>query len=125
MTFQDSIKSCFNNYGVINGRATRSEFWWFQLFLTIAGIFTFMIDVIFFGYTIDDDSTPVNIIWSIAVFVPMITVTVRRLHDVNRSGWWILIAFTGIGLIPLLYWWVKNSDAKDNSFGSSSLNYQY
>ena len=125
MTFQDSIKSCFNKYGSINGRATRSEFWWFQLFLTIAGIFTFMIDVIFFGYTIDDDFTPVNVILSIAVFVPMITVTVRRLHDVNRSGWWILIAFTGIGLIPLLYWWVKNSDANDNSFGSSSLNYQY
>ena len=125
MTFQDSIKSCFNKYGSINGRATRSEFWWFQLFLTIAGIFTFMIDVIFFGYTIDDDFTPVNVIWSIAVFVPTITVTVRRLHDVNRSGWWILIAFTGIGLIPLLYWWVKNSDANDNSFGSSSLNYQY
>ena len=91
MTFQDSIKSCFNKYGNINGRATRSEYWYWALFVFIVSIFTLVIDVNLLGSSIDDAFTPLNSIWTLAVLIPGIAVTVRRLHDVNRSGWWILI----------------------------------
>ena len=119
MTFQDSIKSCFNKYGSIDGRATRSEYWYWALFVSLVSIFTLVIDVNLLGSSIYDEFTPLNSIWTLAVFIPGITVTVRRLHDVNRSGWWILIIFTVIGIIPYFYWLVKGSDAYDNSFGSS------
>tara|TARA_B100000787_G_scaffold129858_1_gene98783 strand:- start:328 stop:702 length:375 start_codon:yes stop_codon:yes gene_type:complete len=124
MTFQDSIKSCFNKYASINGRATRSEFWYWTLFVILVSVFTLIIDVSLLGSSIDDEFTPLNSIWSLAVFIPGITVTVRRFHDVNRSGWWILIILTVIGIIPYIYWLVKGSDATENSFGPSSLSYQ-
>ena len=124
MTFQDSIKSCFKKYGSINGRATRSEYWYWALFVFLVSIFTLVIDVNLLGSSINDEFTPLNSIWTLAVFIPGITVTVRRLHDVNRSGWWILIILTVIGIIPYIYWLVKGSDATENSFGPSSLSYQ-
>ena len=124
MTFQDSIKSCFNKYGSINGRATRSEYWYWALFVFLVSIFTFVIDINLLGSSIYDEFTPLNSIWTLVVLIPGITVTVRRLHDVNRSGWWIFIIFTVIGIIPYFYWLVKGSDVTENSFGPSSLNYQ-
>ena len=124
MTFRDSIKNCFNKYASINGRATRSEYWYWTLFVVLVSIFTLIIDVSLLGSSIDDEFTPLNSIWSLAVFIPGITVTVRRFHDVNRSGWWILIILTVIGIIPYIYWLVKGSDATENNFGPSSLNYQ-
>ena len=124
MTFQDSIKSCFNKYASINGRATRSEYWYWILFVILVSVFTLIIDVSLLGSSIDDEFAPLNSIWSLAVFIPGITVTVRRFHDVNRSGWWILIILTVIGIIPYFYWLVKGSDATENSFGPSSLSHQ-
>ena len=121
MTFLNSIKSCFNKYGNINGRATRSEYWYWTLFVILVSVVTFIIDISLLGSSIDDEFTPLNSIWSLAVLIPGITVTIRRLHDVNRSGWWILIIFTVIGIIPYFYWLVKGSDANENSFGTSSL----
>ena len=124
MTFQNSIKICFNKYGNINGRATRSEYWYWALFVGLVSVFTLIIDVSLLGSSIDDEFTPLNSIWTLAVLIPGITVTVRRFHDVNRSGSWILIIFTVIGIIPYFYWLVKGSDATENSFGPSSLSYQ-
>ena len=124
MNFQDSITNCFYNYGVINGRATRSEYWYWVLFVSLVSVFALIIDVSLLGSSIDDEFTPLNSIWSLVVFIPGITVTVRRLHDVNRSGWWIFIIFTVIGIIPYFYWLVKGSDATENSFGPSSLSHQ-
>ena len=121
MTFIDSIKSCFNKYGNINGRATRSEYWYWTLFVILVSVVTFIIDISLLGSSIDDEFTPLNSIWSLAVLIPGITVTIRILHDVNRSGWWILFIFTVIGIIPYFYWLVKRSDANENSFGPSSL----
>ena len=124
MNFQDSIKSCFKNYGKFKGRASRSEYWYWALFVSLVSIFTIIIDISLLGSTIDDNYTPLNSIWSLVVIIPGITVTVRRLHDVNRSGWWIFIVFTIIGLIPYFYWLVKKGDATDNNFGPSSLKFK-
>ena len=85
MTFSDSIKTCFNKYADFNGRASRSEYWWFFVFLMLGGIASSIMN------------ETLNGLFYLAVFLPTIAVTTRRLHDTNRSGWFQLI-----GLIPLL-----------------------
>ena len=56
-------------------------------------------------------------VYQLAIFLPSIAVATRRLHDINRSGWWQLIVFTGIGAFVLLYWMVKKGDSGSNRFG--------
>ena len=60
-------------------------------------------------------------LYYLIIFIPQITVSVRRLHDVDRSGWWVLIPFTIIGLIPFLYWVCQKGDEGENRFGPEPL----
>ncbi len=115
MNLIESVKTCFKKYGVIEGRASRSEYWFFVLFYTVVIVVLELLTLV--------NSTFVTIflIARIGFIIPTITVTTRRLHDVNRSGWWQLISFTIIGFIPLLYWLCKNSDEENNRFGSNPL----
>lgn len=92
-------------YAQFSGRASRSEYWWFQLFGVLAGAAA--------GALSDGLGAAV----SVALLLPSIATGVRRLHDVGRSGWWLLIAFTGIGVLLLLYWLVKGSDPRPNAYG--------
>ncbi len=69
----------------------------------------------------DAENSPVNSIASLLVLLPSIAVSVRRLHDINRSGWWLLIGMTVIGIFPLIFWAAKESDLGDNRFGSDPL----
>ncbi len=87
MTFQESIKTCFNKYADFNGRATRSEFWWFVLFLVLVSLGLSVISAI------------LSALFSLAILLPSITVSTRRLHDTGRSGWWQLIGF-----VPIIGW---------------------
>ena len=109
MNFFEAVKSAFSKYGVIAGRSLRSEYWYFQLFIFIGGLVSAVPDIQIGG--------PVYVIFVLAVLVPNITVTVRRLHDVDRSGWWMLIPMTIIGIIPYLYWVCKKGDEGENRFG--------
>ena len=61
------------------------------------------------------------IILTIVTIVPEIAVSVRRLHDINKSGWWLLLSLTVIGIIPLIYWVCKKGDEKENRFGENPL----
>ena len=117
MDFQTSIKTCFKKYADFSGRASRSEFWWFQLFYFIACIIAVIIDVMLLGYTFEDDG-PIQIIFGVATFLPYIAVGARRLHDINRSGWWQLIALTIIGIILLIVWWATVGEKKKNNHGN-------
>ena len=91
MNFQESVKTCFNKYAVFEGRASRSEYWWFVLFLILASVVTSII------------SLKLNSLFGLAMLVPSISAATRRLHDTNRSGWWQLIAFLPvIGAIVLI-----------------------
>lgn len=107
MNFVDAIKSGFRNYVNFEGRASRSEFWYFTLFCLIGGVVTGFIPV-------------VSLLFMAATFLPNIAVSARRLHDVGRSGFWLLIAFTGIGVFVLLYWCIKGSDEGANAFGPAT-----
>ena len=118
MTFMEAIKTCFNKYVTFTGRASRPEYWYWCLFSLLGIICTFIID----GLIIRDlDNAPVNLLFSVVTALPGIAVSIRRLHDVNRSGWWLLLVFTGIGLIPLIYWAIRKSDEGENRFGSFEI----
>ena len=116
MDIQTSIKTCFKKYAVFSGRASRSEFWWFELFLWIAMIVAAIIDTMMFGYSFEDYG-PIYIIYCVVTFLPAIAVGARRLHDVGKSGWWQLIAITIIGIIPLVIWLATEGTKKNNSHG--------
>jgi len=120
MGFVESIKTCFSKYFVFSGRATRSEFWYFGLFFFIGGFFILTLDGLFFPDFFPDPINygPLEVIYSLGMFIPYISVAVRRLHDVNRSGWWYWIQGTIIGIFfPFLYWMIKPSDNSANKYG--------
>ena len=116
MDFQTSIKTCFNKYADFSGRALRSEFWWFVLFSLLGGIVTTIIDVMILGYSIESYG-PVNLIFTVALILPGIAVTARRLHDINKSGWWQLIELTIIGILLILVWNITEGEKKKNIYG--------
>ena len=117
MDIQTSIKTCFNKYATFSGRASRSEYWFFILFGILAGIVATIIDVMILGYSIESEYTPINSIFSLVLIIPTTAAACRRLHDVNKSGWWQLIAITIIGIIPLIIWFAKEGTKKNNSHG--------
>ena len=117
MNFQTSIKTCFTKYATFSGRASRSEFWFFCLFSFLAGIVTVIIDSMILGYPAEENG-PVNLIFSVVVFLPGLAAGARRLHDIDRSGWWQLIYFTVIGIILLIVWFATIGSSKKNVHGA-------
>ena len=117
MDFQTSIQTCFKKYTQFSGRASRSEIWFFALFGLIGGLVTAVIDTMILGYPLEDYG-PTNIIFQIAIFIPYLAVGARRLHDINRSGWWQLIVLTIIGIILLIIWWATVGENKKNNHGN-------
>ncbi len=96
------------------GRSTRAQFWSFVLIVTLLLILTSAIDAVI-------DPSPKNspLITGLALFihyVPMLSISVRRLHDTNRSGWWLLIGFVPLGLIVLLVFYCLPSNPASNRF---------
>ncbi len=119
MTFTAAIKSAFANYAVFEGRATRSKYWWFFLFgFIINTLLEVATDMS--GHT-DVIGSLVTAAAALAIVVPSLAVAARRLHDVNRSGWWQLIGLTIIGIPFLLYWLIKKGTDGPNRFGEDRL----
>ncbi len=95
MSFGDAIGECFFNYANFKGRAARAEYWWWALFATVVLMIGAALDyLIFHGW----ETGPFYLVLALASFLPSLSVTVRRLHDTNRSGWWILLPFAGVAL---------------------------
>jgi uncharacterized membrane protein YhaH (DUF805 family) len=107
MDFVSSVKrNCTTAaYAQFDGRASRSEYWWFYLFTLLAGLAAEII-----GDTVGNLAT-------LFFLLPSFALAARRLHDVGRSGWWFLLIFTIIGIPVVLYWLVKDSDAGANKYG--------
>ena len=122
MSFTESVGTCFSKYGVATGRASRSEYWWFQLFCWIISFATVFADAFLFtDLVLEDGISPINIVTSLAITIPSIAVYIRRLHDVNRSGWWMFIALTCVGIIPLIIWVCSKGTDGPNDFGDDPL----
>ena len=113
MTFGESVSTCIKKYFVFEGRASRSEYWWFQLIVTPSYfISTFMeneVSYIFLGITL-------------FTLIPAISAGVRRLHDTNRSGFFLLISFIPfIGGLILLFFLIPEGTRGKNRFGPNPL----
>lgn len=110
-------------YTTFNGRAGLSEYWWFILFLVLgnlvfSGLDSFLGTTAGFMYqgNIEVKTSLFNGIFSLLTVIPSIAVATRRLHDVNKSGWWQLLMLTIIGIFPLIFWLLKKPVDEDNRF---------
>ena len=110
--------SVLKKYAVFNGRATRAEYWYFVLFNFIVAVVLAIIDASA-GLYIGSVIGLLGAIYALAVLIPNLAVSVRRLHDINRSGWWLLICLVPfVGAIILLVFFLTKSKA-DNKYGPS------
>ena len=103
VSFGAAIGSAFKQYVGFTGRARRSEYWWFALLNVIVGIIPI-----------------VNIFWGLATFLPGLALTVRRLHDTGKSGWFVLLNLIPlVGSIIVLVWLCQDSTRSANKYGPS------
>ena len=109
--FDDVINSvviCFSRYFDFEGRSSRSEFWHWQLFRVLLFLsLTFLETILFSG---------INFTFNLFLLIPEISVSIRRLHDTNKSGLWYLLTFTIIGIIPLIYFYSLKGDETKNNY---------
>ena len=117
------VARCFGGYVEFNGKANRPEFWYFALFIFILDIIALVIDVNV--YNIENGFGPATGLLTLFTALPFLAVATRRLHDTGRSGWWQLIALTGIGIIVLIIWFASEGDvASTNSNKKTSVKSQ-
>jgi uncharacterized membrane protein YhaH (DUF805 family) len=99
MGLQEAVRTCFAKYFDFEGEASRPEFWWFFAF---TGVVNFALAVV---------SNKLSALFTLAILVPFLAVTVRRLHDANRSGWWLLSWFIPfVGWIVLVFLLVQEGE---------------
>jgi len=107
-------------YAVFNGRARRSEYWWFVLFNIIISLALGAIDGVTGTFSQAAGLGLLGGLYTLAVLLPSLAVTVRRLHDTGRSGWWFLIMFVPlIGAIVLLVFMLLDSKPGQNQYGAN------
>lgn len=116
MGFKDAIATALARYTEINGRASRREYWFFALFVATASLATLGMDL---GIWRSVDFTPCNALLAFLTIVPSLAVSVRRLHDIGRSGWWLLLIFLPlVGGVMLVYWTCLRGDRLPNAYGA-------
>jgi uncharacterized membrane protein YhaH (DUF805 family) len=128
MGFGEAVATCFRKYVDFQGRARRSEFWFFRLFIVLVYVAMFVTVVaLSAGHQPHTPNIPAGIaltafmIFLLAVFLPDLAVSVRRLHDVGHSGWMYLIAFVPFGAIVLLVFFCQEGTRGDNRYGADPL----
>ena len=131
MSFVDAVKAYFFKWNDFRSRSSRSEYWWATLFVTLASYPAGFIIGGFIGLTFassgfSESAMEIALIIAmlplqIFIIISSTCLVIRRLHDVDRSGWWYLIIFTIIGLIPLLIWYCTKGTDGDNRFGKDPL----
>jgi len=105
-------------YAVFNGRARRKEYWYFLLFNIIVSVVLAFIDVSSGTFSMEMGIGLLGGLYSLFVLIPGIAVTVRRLHDSDKSGWWFLIAFIPLlGVIVLIVLMVLDGTPGHNQYG--------
>ena len=110
INFFQSFRICFKKFVDFKERASRSEYWWFALFTSIISIPS---------YLPNETVQVLSGLGTLIILLPTLAVTARRLHDINKSGWWQLIVLTVIGIILLIIWWATVGESKKNPHGNS------
>ncbi|WP_313522954.1 DUF805 domain-containing protein [Shinella sp.] len=107
--------AAMRRYFDFKGRATRTEFWMFTLVVFIGGIVALILDAALGN----GQSGPpfITAIWIIPHYIPALAVAVRRLHDLDRTGWWVLIGIIPLGALVLLVFYCQPSTPGANRFG--------
>lgn len=134
MNMIQAVKAVFSKYATFSGRARRAEYWWFLLFVFVAIFVLAYIDSAVLGFgtaetsvgdgsvSFSADGGPLTAVFLLATLLPGIAVTVRRLHDTDRRGWWILIGVIPlIGTLVLLWFYASKGTAGSNRFGEDPL----
>ena len=122
MSFGQAIRLAFQNYAVFSGRSTRPAFWYFYLFTIIVAIGFSIIQGALGDGGLGSFVGILYLIWSIALILPNLGLAVRRLHDIDRTGWWILIAFVPlVGVIVLIVFWATPGTQGDNKHGAPAI----
>ena len=116
VSFAQSWILFFKNYANFSGRSSRSAYWFWILWSVIV---TLSIEILRAGIGEAGIVYIIDFVWSLGILVPTVALAARRLHDVGRSGWWQLIAFTIIGIIPLFIWNVRVGDSETNKYGDN------
>lgn len=117
MSIMDAVKTCLEQYVGFDGRASRSEYWWFFLAFVIAGFVTNILDGIIFS-----GPTWITTILQLGLFLPTLAVVFRRLHDHGKSGWNVCWAFLILPIFYLTYLMIIDGEAQDNAYGPVPTN---
>ena len=111
MSFPEAIKAALTNYVNFSGRALRSEYWFFFLFVIVVHVVLLIVEHV-------TGIGMLSIIFGLAVLLPGLAVSVRRLHDLDKSGWFVLIGLIPIvGAIIVLVWMCQQGTSGANRFG--------
>lgn len=105
MTFKQAVKAGFAGYFDFFGRTSRPGFWYWQAFVFLLSI---VVTIAALGLD-ESGQSAVTTAFQLVFIIPWITIGVRRLHDVSKSGFWMFLTLTIIGLLPLIYWWCQPS----------------
>ncbi|MBS45957.1 MAG: DUF805 domain-containing protein [Nocardioides sp.] len=114
MSFTDAVSSVLKNATNFPGRARRSEYWYFFLAVILAEI------VIGIVYAVSDTlGIVLYVVLVLAIIVPTLALSIRRLHDTDRTGWWLLIGLVPFGGLVLLVFYVLDGTPGPNKYGPS------
>jgi uncharacterized membrane protein YhaH (DUF805 family) len=114
MPIASAITKGITHYADFSGRTTREDYWWFTTAVVLTSFLSSFILI-----STGSSALAENLSWflTLACLIPSLSISVRRLHDINRSGWWLLLLFTIVGFPLIAYWAVKDSDPGANDYG--------
>src|SRR5271165_1557241 len=117
MGIQEAVLSCLSQYVHLEGRATRAEYWWWTLFVLACWVILWALGGAFFGT--DSGAGPVSGgLFGLAAFLPGLAVASRRLHDTDRTGWWLFLLLVPVGGWAALAWFLAQPGTQGpNKFG--------
>jgi len=119
MDLATAIRTCLQKYVTFSGRARRSEFWWWVLAYLAASTVAVIFDAAAFGHR----NALFSGLLSLVAFLPSLAVAARRLHDIDKSGWWQLLWLIPlIGPLILIFWWTRPGETGPNRFGLDPIN---
>lgn len=123
MSFTEAVRTCLNKYVSISGRAPRSEYWWWFLFVILVNIVASILDAVLFGGLAEGSNvTPIQGLAGLGTLLPSICVAGRRLHDRDMSAWWLLLWLVPlVGALILLVLFALRGTEGPNRFGSDPL----
>ena len=120
VSFLDAIRLGFQHCFDFRSRSTRAEFWWWALFAILADVILSAVDIMMGTYNWETANGMISGLFGLGILIPGLALGARRLHDINKSGWWQLMLFGILLIIPmiiLLWWATRPSDEGTNKHG--------